>query len=400
MNVFIDVTSSCRSARNSGMQRMTRRIFAELAARIPVTPICWNRLGNFYHRLGPGEMEYLKTPFRRYSRPMSHPHSREDWLREFQRLLDHVSLDLLNLFQEDDVFFVPDMFSDRRMQKLPELARRIGARSVAIFHDAAELQLSLLSRRRMETFRKYIKSLAAFDLVVCISKESRVDLLEFWKRYGVTVRAETFVAGWPLEFHETERSDAHSTRPVLLYVSSFNARKNHMRLFDATKQLWDNGLEFELQLIGSSTNWGRRVAFEARRLQALGRPIRWLRHVDDCALHQAYRECLFTVYPSLKEGFGLPILESLWHGKPCVCGGNGALGEVARGGGCLIVDQTSADALAAGIKKLLTDQSAYARLCVEARARKFRSWADYIDRLLEHLSHPRIAASVSADSGA
>ena len=399
MNVFIDVTSSCRSPRNSGMQRMTRRIFAELAARIPVTPICWNRLGNFYHPLGPGEMEYLKTPFRRY-RPMSHPHSREDWLREFQRLLDHVSLDLLNLLQDDDVLLVPDMFSDRRMQKLPELARRVRARSVAIFHDAAELQLSLLSRRRMETFRNYIKSLAAFDFVVCISKESCVDLLEFWKRYGVTVRAETFIAGWPLEFHDTERSDAHITRPGLLYVSSFNARKNHMRLFDATKQLWDSGLKFELQLIGSSTSWGRRVAFEARRLQARGRPIRWLRHVDDCALHQAYRECLFTVYPSLKEGFGLPILESLWHGKPCVCGGNGALGEVARGGGCLIVDQTSAAALAVGIKQLLTDQNTYARLCAEARARKFRSWADYIDRLLDHLRRPRLAASVSAGSGA
>jgi len=85
------------------------------------------------------------------------------------------------------------------------------------------------------------------------------------------------------------------------------------------------------------------------------------------------------------EGFGLPILESLWHGKPCVCGGNGALGEVARGGGCLIVDQTSEDAIAAGIQKLLRDQATYARLCVEARARKFRSWSDYIEKLLKHL---------------
>ncbi|MFZ3374024.1 MAG: glycosyltransferase [Chthoniobacterales bacterium] len=373
------------------MQRMTRRIFAELAARIPVTPICWNRLGSVYHRLGPGEMEYLKTPFRHYHRPMSRPHAREDWLREFQRLLGHVSLDLLNLLQDDDVFFVPDMFSDRRMQKLPELARRTRARSVAIFHDAAELQLSLLSRRRMEKFRNYIKSLAAFDLVICISNESRADLLEVWKRSGVTVRAKTFVVGWPLEFDESERSGAHSPQPVILYVSSFNARKNHMRLFHATKQLWDSGLEFELQLIGSSTNWGRRVALEARRLQALGRPIRWLRHVDDRALHQAYRECLFTIYPSLKEGFGLPIWESLWHGKPCICGDNGALGEIARGGGCLIVDQINVDALAAGIKKLLTDQSAYARLCAEARARTFRSWADYIDRLLEHLRHLQLA---------
>ena len=65
---------------------------------------------------------------------------------------------------------------------------------------------------------------------------------------------------------------------------------------------------------------------------------------------RAYRECLFTVYPSLMEGFGLPILESLWHGKPCVCGGNSARLEVARGGGCLTVDQTSENAIAAGIK--------------------------------------------------
>jgi len=76
----------------------------------------------------------------------------------------------------------------------------------------------------------------------------------------------------------------------------------------------------------------REWALEAWRLQSLGRPIRWLKHVDDRTLHQAYRECLFTVYPSLMEGFGIPILESLWHGNRCVCGGNGALGEVARGG--------------------------------------------------------------------
>jgi hypothetical protein len=57
---------------------MTRQLFAELAARVPVTPFCWNRLGNFYQRLDSREMEYLRTPFRRYNRPVSHPHARED----------------------------------------------------------------------------------------------------------------------------------------------------------------------------------------------------------------------------------------------------------------------------------------------------------------------------------
>jgi glycosyltransferase involved in cell wall biosynthesis len=70
--------------------------------------------------------------------------------------------------------------------------------------------------------------------------------------------------------------------------------------------------------------------------------------------------------------------------------------EVARGGGCLIVDQTSEDALAGGIKNLLTDQQTYSRLCTEARARKFRSWSDYIEKLLEHLQVPPGSASVPA----
>jgi glycosyltransferase involved in cell wall biosynthesis len=96
------------------------------------------------------------------------------------------------------------------------------------------------------------------------------------------------------------------------------------------------------------------------------------------------------------EGFGLPIAESLWHGKPCVCGGNGALGEVARGGGCLVVDQTSTDALAQAMTSLLLDQQLYVRLCSEARARKFRSWTDYIDKLLDHLQRSRHSAPIVA----
>jgi len=85
------------------------------------------------------------------------------------------------------------------------------------------------------------------------------------------------------------------------------------------------------------------VALEAWRLQSLGDPFAGLNMWTIARSIRLIENALFTVYPSLMEGFGIPILESLWHGKPCVCGGNGALGEVARGGGCLIVDQTSED---------------------------------------------------------
>jgi len=184
---------------------------------------------------------------------------------------------------------------------------------------------------------------------------------------------------------------------MIACVGSFEPRKNHLTFLAAAEKLWLQGHDFELQLVGRTTGYyAPKMLAAVWRLQRRGRPLRWLRHVNDKTLHEVYRSCRFAVYPSLFEGFGLPIAESLWHGKPCICGGNGALGEVARGGGCLIVDQTSEDALAAGIKNLLTDQQTYSRLCTEARARKFRSWSDYIEKLLEHLQVPPGSASVPA----
>jgi glycosyltransferase involved in cell wall biosynthesis len=182
---------------------------------------------------------------------------------------------------------------------------------------------------------------------------------------------------------------------LVVYVSSFHGRKNHLTLLGAAEKLWQQGSKFELHLIGRNVGAPlNEIVRQIWKLKMRGRPLRWLRHVDDQTLLRAYSDCRFTVYPSIMEGFGLPIVESLAHGRPCVCGGNGALGEVARGGGCLIVDQTSEDALAAGIKKLLTEPDTYERLSTEARARKFRSWSDYTEKLLQHLQLPRRQASV------
>ena len=239
----------------------------------------------------------------------------------------------------------------------------------------------------MRRYREYIESLAAFDRVICISGETHDDLLTLWRKSGCKPTS-TCVESWPVELEANAGKDDSSAGAfdLVVYVSSLDPRKNHFTLLAAAERLWREGLHFELRIIGRSTKlFGRKVIAEIRRLQKLGRPIRWLRHVDDKTLLREYTDCRFTVYPSLMEGYGLPIIESLLHGKPCISGGNGALGEVASGGGCLIVDQTNEEALAAGIKKLLVDQQLYARLCAEARAREFRSWADYIDKFLGYL---------------
>jgi len=389
--IYLDVTGSCKSAKSTGIQRATRSIFRELGRRETILPMSWNLFGKCYQRLGWRELQILQDPFQVLARSTARPDLRgENPIAELLRLLFRESIPLKTKMESGDVLFVPDMYRDARISYLPQLIRETGVRAVVIFHDAAALRLRLMRNRALARFEKYIDSLATFHLVICVSRDSQEHLHQLWREHG-TKPTETCVEELPpgdldpTDREEPSREDSASV-PVILSVGTLEPRKNHLTLLRAAEILWKDGFSFELQLIGRSTGYyGHKVISPMKQLQRAGYRIRWLQHVNDRALHRAYRSCRFTVYPSRMEGFGLPIAESLRHGKPCVCGGNGALGELARPGGCLIVDQTSADALAGAMRTLLADNATYERLSADARARDFRSWTDYINQLQERL---------------
>jgi glycosyltransferase involved in cell wall biosynthesis len=398
--IFIDVTGACKSPKNTGMQRITRHIFRRLSARVPTTGICWNLVGNRYQYLGQRERDVLESPFQVLNRPSARPEIRgEHFFAELHRQFFRDPIDLPYELGSGDVLLIPDIYRDGRLAELPRIIAQGGARTVAIFHDAAALRLPSLYPKAHPRFRDYIVSLAVFDLVICVSHSSRDELLRLWNEFG-TLPTETAVETWPVELAEDEQGRPwQPARDLIVSVGSFEPRKNQITLLRAAEKLWESGLMFDLELIGRSTNYfGGKVKAELRRLRRANRAIRWSKHVNDQTLHRSYGACRFTVYPSLMEGFGLPVAESLAHGKPCICGGNGALGEIARGGGCLIIDQSNGDELAQGIEKLLTEPDTYDRLSIEARARKFRSWADYTEKLLEHLEITQRQASVPVAS--
>lgn len=389
VEIFLDVTGSCRSAKNSGVQRVTRGIYADLAARVPVTAVCYNTVGNFYHLLGEPELEYLLAPFSRYRSAVGRPDLRgEKWPGEVRRCLRRRAISLTPHLRKGGILLMPDIFLDDRTRLLPAALKKSSARSVAIFHDAATLRLGLFSPKAARRFREYIRSLAEFDRVICTSEESRSDLLDLWQEHGIKRPPDTVVEAWPLTLRPQAQPLATAgPRPdTILCVSSFESRKNHLRLLQAAEYLWTNGCNFQLQLIGRSTGvLGRKVVPRIRWLRAKGRPISWLKHTDDVTLLRAYQECAFTVYPSLAEGFGLPIIESLAHGKPCICGRNGALGEVAAAGGCFMIDQTSVPELAGAMRQLVEDKKAYEGFAMRARERRFRSWPEYGSKLVQYL---------------
>jgi glycosyltransferase involved in cell wall biosynthesis len=237
--------------------------------------------------------------------------------------------------------------------------------------------------------------LSRFDGIAAISADSRDTLLDFWDWLGLrdTPPVEAIPLGIDLpstapaggNLPDYIPSGAAAAAPVstVLCVCTLEGRKNHLVLLDACERLWTRGVRFELRLIGmTQAETGRTALARVRTLQAAGRSLRYDGAVGDADVTAAYRDCQFTVYPSLLEGFGLPVLESLALGKPCICSAHGPVGESARGGGCVALDEVNPASLAAAIERLLATPAELAALATAASARRLKSWAAYTDELL------------------
>ena len=113
--------------------------------------------------------------------------------------------------------------------------------------------------------------------------------------------------------------------------------------------------------------------------------VHWHTWREYAALARLYECGDFTVYPSLLEGSALPILESLWFRKPCICADTGVMQEVAAGGGCLAVDVYHPEVIAQAIISLADSPKRLARLAAEIDARPLRTWEDAASELLAAL---------------
>lgn len=183
-------------------------------------------------------------------------------------------------------------------------------------------------------FAHYFADLAwAADRILCISQSSQRDLLALLERLAVPAPstavihlgadpvADTAALPWPT---------ALPAAPYVLFVSTIERRKNHEILYRAWHRLASEpGLELPQLVFVGMPGWGVNELLADLSLDPLvaGR-ITILNHVGDAELAALYRHALFTVYPSLYEGWGLPVAESLAFGQYCLCANTSSLPEV------------------------------------------------------------------------
>jgi glycosyltransferase involved in cell wall biosynthesis len=214
-----------------------------------------------------------------------------------------------------------------------------GFRALLFCYDTVPIdypQLTVFDGR--QHFARYMVDLAhTADIVMSISETSRSDFIRFMRavdgperevrvaHLGTDIGAPT--AAMPAEYAE------FSGEPFILCVGTIEARKNHELLYN----VWDRwiaraGAATPKLVIVGMPGWGVNDLLHRIRVNPnVSERIRILDHVSDASLAWLYRACEFTVYPSLYEGWGLPVSESLAVGKPCICSNAPALREAAAG---------------------------------------------------------------------
>jgi glycosyltransferase involved in cell wall biosynthesis len=174
----------------------------------------------------------------------------------------------------------------------------------------------------------------------------------------------------------------------VLFVSTIEIRKNHRLLVRIWRRLLErHGADAVPTLIfAGQIGWlVDDLLADLTACSYVDGKIVLMPGLSDAELRQAYRSSLFTVFPSLCEGWGLPIAESLMHGKFCVASNRTSIPEV---GGDLVdyFDPSNEDDVLAKIERLLLDpgylKAREARLQAEYRP---RTWTDCVHALVGKL---------------
>lgn len=155
-------------------------------------------------------------------------------------------------------------------------------------------------------------------------------------------------------------------RPILLSVSAKRPHKNLVRLLEAHSRL-DAATRPVLILPGYPTPHEQELIDHARKLGTLDH-VRFLDWLDQADLEGLYAAATAFVFPSLYEGFGLPVLEAMRRGVPVACSDRSSLPEVV-GDAALVFDPDSIDAIHAALERILTDAGLRHRLAVDGPAR-------------------------------
>lgn len=321
---LVDISNLAIHDAGTGIQRVVRHVLDELIGSPPpgyrVEPVCLGDDGVFRYARRYCQRRYFEDEVLPPDEPVE--------------------------FAAGDVYLGLDLVAHLISASLPlfrELRNR-GVRQYFVLYDLLPLlRPDCFDPPGLPFFRVWYESIAEVaDGIVCISR-AVADEFESWLHQARPERHRPLNIGW---FHLGADMAATSStlvadslpspdlppfgeRPTFLMVGTIEPRKGHAQTLAAFEQLWQQGIEVTLLIIGKP-GWQvddliRRIRDHPQRSQRLF----WLERADDTTLLAAYHGASALIMASEGEGFGLPLIEAAHHGLPLIARDLAVFREIA-----------------------------------------------------------------------
>ncbi len=271
----------------------------------------------------------------------------------------------------------------------PTLARH----TLLTVHDLSFVRVPETASPSLKAYLDTVvpRSVQRADHILADSQATKDDLVALYRTPADKITV--LLSGVDARFQPTDdpgvrQKYALTDRPYLFSVGTVQPRKNYIRLIQALAVLRERGYDLDLVIAGGK-GWLDDPIYAAIQSLKLGDHVHLIGFADDADLPALYSAALITAVPSLYEGFGIPVLESMACGTPVVTSTVSSLPEVA-GDAALMIDPTDLDALIDALNRLIDSETLRHDLTARglARAREFtwersaRQLSDIYRRLL------------------
>ncbi len=367
LNILYCVDITCKLDHNTGIERVVRLLghYLHKNKDINLFLIKYDKIKNCFDILNESELKCME----RYN---CIPYDN----KKFDLNLPH------------KILFIPEI-PYHVLSNILELAKNNNIPVASIFYDDVMYKLSHYWKKDEVSIKslisKYIYKLLDSDIIFPISKYSKDRLLYHYSKSNKNLATDKLIVPCVLagEFPTMKRSYHYNVTDSdvcnILCVSSIQRRKNQCSLISAVNKLRHKYKKIKLILVGIILDVDYHN--EIKNLIVNNSDVVHYLSISDEELQNLYQSCNFTVYPSVEEGYGLPIAESMWHCRPCICMNYGSMDEIATAG-CVKIDCNNIDQLSASIETLITDEKTLSSLLEEIKKVNIKTWKQYCDEII------------------
>ena len=355
--IFFDVSYTRTQAGNVGITRTVRKLLSALQEAqgetgVPCVPVA-------FHTSGFRVASPIAEKSAAHGRPAAHLYR---WLTGSRvralaqmclplplleaawALTNRLTFDALSakdpaiVFAPGDLLVLADECWNYKAWKAASLARTQGANAILVLYDLIPLRqpeycVPLFTR----AFRPWLlKMVANCDSVMCISRATALDFEGFCQEQGVAqpptshfrLGCDISAAGAPGVVRSKLAEFADQPAPWFAVVGTIESRKNHALLLTVFERLWERGVDVRLLVMGRPHPGCSRLITRMLQHGEQGRRLLTVLDATDAEVSLAYSRCRALLFPSLAEGFGLPLVEARARGCTVIASALPALLEL------------------------------------------------------------------------